>query len=118
MGGCSHSAGVGVHQRARLRRSGACGSRDANDVLQAALPVVLGVRERTVAEELFCHEESCSRTRCRASLSGCIWVLRWVRGLSLLAVIVAISVGVDVVVIFARVLHTQLVCGALGSAPA
>ena len=119
VGGGSRTAGVGVHQRAGLCRSGACGSRNADEVLQAALPVVLGVRRRAVAEELLCHEESCGRARCRASLSGRIWALRRVRGLSILAMVfaeVVVSVCVDVVVVFARVLHARLVRGALGGA--
>ena len=45
-------------------------------------------------------------------------MLQWVRGLSILAVVVAVIaflVGVDVVVIFARVPHPWLVCGAVSS---
>ena len=131
MGGGSHAAGVVVHQRAGLRQSSACGSRNADEVLGAALPVVLSVHRRTVVEELFCHEESCAKTGCRASLTGRIGVLQWVRGLSVLAVVVAVvaacvptgfvavvtfGVGVDVVVVLAGVLHPWLVRGAVSGA--
>ena len=115
----SRAAGVAVNQRAGLHWSSACGHRNADEVLQAALPVFLGVRGGTVAEEFLCHEESCGRTGRWASLRGCVWVLRRVRRPSILAVVFAVfavSVCIDVVVVFVGVLHVRLVHGALGGA--
>ena len=108
----SCAAGVVVHQREGLHRSGARGSRDANEVLDTALLVFLRIRRRTVAEEFFRHEQHSGGTRRWAPQRGCALVLRRVRGLGVLAV--AVVVIVEVVVFFPRMLHSWLDRGAFG----
>ena len=109
--------------RARRRRRGVCGSCDADEVLQAALPVVLGVRRGVVTQELLCHEERGGRSGSNTRLRG--FGLRRVRGFRVLAetvagvvVFVSVVADVDVAVVIdvvVGVFHPWLVRGPAGA---
>ena len=111
MRGGSSAPGVVVHQRARRRWSCARCSRDVDEVLETAEPVVVRFGGGAVAEELRGHEQRGVRTGRWMPKSGGAVALGRMRGLSVLAVPV-VDVFVEAVVVVAvlvlGVLHTRL----------
>ena len=107
MCGGACTPGVVVHQRVRRRRSCVWRRRDVDEVLEASEPVVVRFGGGAVAEELCCHEQRSVWAGRRASKRGRALAPRWMRGLSVLAVLV-VDVFVVAVVLILGVLHAWL----------
>ena len=111
MRGGSSAHGVVVHQRARRRRSCARCSRDVDEVLEAAEPVVMRLSCGAVAEELRGHEQRGVWAGRWTPKSGGALALGRMRGLSVLAVPVVdvfVVAVIVVAVIVLGVLHARL----------
>ena len=111
MRGCPSAPRVVVHQRARCHWGCARCSRDVDEVLETAQPVVVRLGGGAVAEELRGHEQRSVWARRWTPLSGGALAPGRVRGLSVLVVLVVdvlVVAVVAAVVVVLGVLHAWL----------